>query len=423
MAARGKDMYEEKTPVYIEPFWNRFPYFFTFPASPRMLPATIGLSLAVALSPFTLMGALLSLLATLVFLRVAYGVLELQVDGQIDPPRLDDPVFRDGYSLPTKQWIVLLILIGLVYSAYRYLGPTAAVIVGIIVTLAIPASVIVLASTHRVLAAANPVMLVRMMIAIGFPYLAVFVLLLLLNGASVTAAGWFQAHLPGLLGEWIVGFIGFHYTLSMFVLMGYMVYQYHERLGLTPSGPEGSKPPPENSGWSRYRRFMEEENYPAATEALQALMEDEPNNLEYPQLMHRLLRLTADPATVGQQAATLLDRLVSAGKVAQAAEIMEESWPEDEPLHPVEPETHLPLAQVLRQRQSHRQALGLISGFHRRHPGHIDTAELYLLAAQIYAEDQGNDAAARKILDFGIRLLGDDPAVQALEFYRSALSA
>lgn len=414
-------MYEENSRLRIEPFWHRFPYFFTYPAAPTLLPATVGLSLAIALSPLGLFGSLLDLCSLLVFLRVAYAVLELRADGQSEPPRLDNPIFRGGYSLPFKQWLVLLALVSLVLVAERNLGQRVGLLVTIVVTLALPASVIVLASTHRILDAANPLLLVRMMVAIGFPYLGVFVLLLLLNAASLTASGWLAQRLPGFFGEWAVGFVGFHYALSMFLLMGYLVYQYHDRLGLRPSVPAVRDGSVESPAWLRYRRFMVQENYPAAAEALRSLMAQDPDNLEYPQLMHRLLSLTADPAA-HDHAAGLLDRLVAAGKVAQAAELVEDSRAENAPLLPAQGESHLPLAQALRQRGSQRQALALISGFHRRHPDHIDTAELYLLAAQIYAEDQDDDTAALKVLDFAIRLLPADPAVQALKFYRSGLS-
>ena len=69
---------------------------------------------------------------------------------------------------------------------------------------------------------------------IGFPYFLVFLFLFLM----ITGMGTLEAFITpsSMLGYALMGpvfyFIEFYFMVAMFHLMGYMIYQYHEELGI-----------------------------------------------------------------------------------------------------------------------------------------------------------------------------------------------
>ncbi|MDZ7748086.1 MAG: hypothetical protein U5K43_03920 [Halofilum sp. (in: g-proteobacteria)] len=199
--------------VTIEPFWNRMPRFFLYALTPPALLVLVALAFLNAfllnltgLGQFGLLLALGASLVALVFsVKYGYDILERTAHGYLTPPPLDRETLLEGYELPFKQLgvIVALMLAG---AAIGSVFPPAAVVFAIAAFALLPAIVMTLAIERSMASALNPAVLFRVAFSIGWPYFAVFALVLLLNGGSGTVMAMFGRELPIAARAFVAGF-------------------------------------------------------------------------------------------------------------------------------------------------------------------------------------------------------------------------
>src|SRR5258707_12731087 len=90
----------------------------------------------------------------------------------------------------------------------------------------------VLALEERLGAALNPMRLLFTISGIGLPYLALCAFLfLLLESAAYLAIG-LDKFLPSWVSGILAGVVSMYFMVSMYYLMGYVLYQHHSELGV-----------------------------------------------------------------------------------------------------------------------------------------------------------------------------------------------
>lgn len=91
--------------------------------------------------------------------------------------------------------------------------------------------IILLVSTNSLLHAINPLLFVRMAWRIGWGYLLMYFFLILLLGAPAALEKYVIFYLPAVLHVTIITMIKSFYTIISYNLMGYVILQYHEKIG------------------------------------------------------------------------------------------------------------------------------------------------------------------------------------------------
>jgi len=391
-------MLTDSTRAAITPFWHRIPRFFLYPLHPSALVVLLGSVALFAVLPVSLLGALLRVVLGIFFVKYCFEVLEQTSEGRLRPPALTSELFTQRYEMPFKLWAVLLVLGVAQIVLERALGAWAAVLFGLLLNVAYPAVIMVLATSGSLRTALDPSVVGGMMFRIGWPYLVLVAFLLLLSGGvfGLVALLGKRVSIEALLAITGVGLL--YFTLIMFNLMGYVVYQYHEALGL--SAPQAEGLPAEEPHLEQFRRFMAEEKHAAALEELRDVLNQRWGDLELHRMFHKLAKLIEQKDLLVRHGREFLAVLLEQNRLREAMEIYQDLVAADPSFRPALPDQYLPIAQMLRDSRQPKLAVALINGFHKRFPDSALTVPLYLLAAKIFHEDLADDARATQILRF-----------------------
>ena len=119
----------------------------------------------------------------------------------------------------------------LVVTGMTFASPALAVVTILFLMFALPASTMSLAINGSIGDALNPVTLATVMKRIGWPYLILYVFLLLVSAGSSATQLFLGTVAPVWLIVQLITFVSAYFTVIMFNMMGYVVYQYHEDLG------------------------------------------------------------------------------------------------------------------------------------------------------------------------------------------------
>lgn len=423
-----------RQPVTITPFWNRMPRFFLYPLTPPGLYVLLVLAVANATVLDVMQaggfgfvtGLIVSVVAAVFSIKYGYDILERTANGHTLPPRLDRETLLDGYELPFKQ-IAVLILLGLAAWVMAIILPPALtfvgfIIYGIAVAALFPAIVMTLALERSVFAALNPATLFGIAFRIGWPYFAVLGLLFLLNGGAGTVMSLFGQELPLAAQAFLSTFFQNLFFFTMMNLMGYLIFQYHDRVGYAPDTLADA-----DDGWGELLDPVDEDieggNYESAAQRLRSLIREHPDHaIELRQQRHQVLKLTDDEDAQVDNAGTLLSELIDANRLREATEVFIDITDIDPGLRPARETDYEPLMNMLVQRGEYRRAVRMANGFHKDFPESPFIPPLYLEVARIFSDFLQQPDKARQVADFLIKRFPDHPAAGRAQALRDALT-
>src|SRR5690606_14887047 len=112
--------------------------------------------------------------------RYLYGIIEYTAEGKMTPPPLSSAFQSGGLELLVQQLLVLIGMVALQVFVLHSGGPMLGLITLAFLVLVFPASVMVLAVEKSALAAINPIRLMAIVGAIGWPYFVLYGYLILM---------------------------------------------------------------------------------------------------------------------------------------------------------------------------------------------------------------------------------------------------
>lgn len=406
----------------ITPFWYRLPAFFLYPFHPRSLIVLVGLAvMTVIAGSLPLFGMLaINLVATLFLTKFALDILARTAEGELDPPPLDGETIGQGYELPFKL-LGIYIAIGIATFAVAMLFGWLAIIFFLLALFLLPASIMTLAFSRSLGQALSPGELFRMVRATGWGYVALLACLFLLNGGSSTALQWFGQGLPPQQLMALSMLLQYYFMFVMFNLMGYLLFQYHDRLGYEPLGHMDAAEPTDPAH-ATIQQFIDEENYDAAIAELKRLVQRDNNSLETRLWLHRVARAASDDRTLLGNAGGLIEDLIDAGRARDATEVYRACQDIDPQARPARASDYYPLANMMLSANEPGRVLRLANGFHRNFPDSEELPRLYLMVAQIMADQRQQPQQARKLLDFVARRFPNHPEARKAATLREALA-
>ncbi|THF66255.1 hypothetical protein E6C76_05265 [Pseudothauera nasutitermitis] len=396
----------DQTPA-IPPYWTRLGSFFLYPLSLESLLACCAFGLLAGLASILFIPANLVMGGVLLVatLRYGYKVLERTARGHLDDSRILFDSVHGGKYLPYKQFVVIAVGLTLCAYAASVAGAHLALVLLVSFALLLPANTMLLAVTNDLGESMSPPRLWELIHGIGMPYLGLCACLLLLSSGSGALLGLLAPLVPDALLGAVSGFLGGYFTIVMFRLMGYALYQYHEELGLavdvgferqaaalTPSDPARQRA-------EQSVRLLKEGRYGEAIAQARAEVDAQPGDLAANLRLHRLLL-----AVPGQTQAMLahargwLPSLTRPGHEHYAIETLEAIWQHQEDYQPDQPRLILPLASAMLAAHRGDGTARLIRNFDQRFPGHADTPAIYLLGARLLIEHKRDEAQARRVL-------------------------
>lgn len=392
MSASG---YDESNKIV--PFWNRIPEMLRYPlhAGALITIVMLGVARLLAYLPF---GFVWVLLVTVAMYRFAFDCLLATADGQPEPPEVS---LTDDSGLGWKLIGLIILLIVVLVLCAVFLGKGPAVVAGIVVALALPGAIIVLAMEHSVFRALNPMKWLAVITRIGWPYLAAFGLCLVVLFSQSYAGAWVARAMPRVAAIVVIGIIANYALVVTFHLMGYLVYQYHEALGFAPSGPQAyaplSKPDPDQNVLDEAAELVRNGNPGEATAVLRSHLQRGGTPAVH-ERYRKLLRLADDKPALLEHGHEYLNMLLAQDNDSAALKLLTECQAIDPTFAPAAAPAVTRLAELAAQRGQPQLALQLVSGFGERFPKSPDIVSNGFLAATIMHERLNQDEKARDLL-------------------------
>jgi hypothetical protein len=390
------------------PFWQQLPQVFKYPAHTDALVKIVAFALAVFLAEtFLPMGYLFGKLVWLAFLAYCFGILERTARGHLTAAEvfMNDRTNRD--NRPILQVVIFIIFMSGALLAGHFMGPVAGQVTLFLVSLVIPASIMVLALDERLAPALNPVRLVSTIAGIGLPYFALCAFLFLLLESSEYLADGLDHILPDWGADIVADVVSMYFMVSMYYLMGYVLYQNHEALGVDvqvdPAMAQralqksGSKVEPDVLG-PETRDLIADGKLDLAAERIENRMRREWDSNKLHDQYHKLLLLQGVPKAIARHVNEYVPKLMREKKAARAVEVYEAARKAVPDLLIADSTVIVPLAAQARDLHREAVAFELLKGFDKRFPDSPEIPGAYMLAAKILMDKHNDFAMAQKIL-------------------------
>ncbi|HEU0204178.1 MAG TPA: hypothetical protein VFR86_27525 [Burkholderiaceae bacterium] len=453
------------------PFWRRMPRFFVFPAYTAPLLRIAVLALIVALAGWNfgrglftapLSGGLLlaaAYFATAVVLaRYGFLIIERTAAGYLHPSQYPEFAERGSPYRPYKMFLIMVVVpIAITFVSAFFASPLLMVVLFIAFALLVPASTIVMTMTDSFFEAINPARCVEVARKIGKPYFALCLFLLLLMLSSQQTSEWL---LPKVLGGpdgeqfkamaqemtpeeivnkigrvaavafFILTFVANYFFVLMCVLIGYVMYQYSDQLGVAVVGPGESRTSGRVSSAEHARRardalvgqMVAAGEIAEAIEMINADLRDRPNDLSLHARLHKLLVIDGSVPRIEDHTERYLELLIKSGNVREALPLVEAAFARRAEYEPRALEHVVPLARSAVADGKLTLAAQLIRGFDRKHKTHPDVPAVYLIGAQLIIQGGGNTEQAQKILEHLVKFHAYSPVATEAQRYLARMA-
>ncbi|MCP3870120.1 MAG: hypothetical protein GY703_18905 [Gammaproteobacteria bacterium] len=413
----------------IEPFWLRIPRFFSYPAQSSVLIVMAGFSLLQLLANLPAIGWVVSLLLWLAAYKYSYEVLVHTAEGNLDPPESRNMAGTD--SIGIQQFFLMLGMILLVWGVLWFTQSLfLAGMLALFFLVSFPAAIITLAMTQSLASSLNPLIWVSLMHRIGFPYLLVVLFLFLMVISMFTLEAFITPASP--VAQLFMGpvfyFVEFYFMVAMFHLMGYMIYQYHEVLGVEVNGPEERSSvraaSPDAQLIAETQALVQDGKLPDAIEKVGRTIRGQGGTRELHEHYRKLLRLKGDKAGQLNHARQYLPVLLEAlDQPYQAVDLVAECYQCDPAFALSNPKYIGTLAEHAELKGRHSLAIQLTNGFAKRFPSHPDIPRNYFLVAKILTDHMGEDKKALGILRSLLKKYPDHPLQPEISHYVRTLES
>ena len=388
------------------PFWERLPHFFLYPMQFGSMLRIAGYSLFGGISvilpePFS---GLVRWLLWVVFLKYAFLAMERTANGQFDEPG-DINNAEEGDTAQVMRQYGLLVIFGMLFSLLTsMLGMLGYGLGWVMMNVLPPAGIMIIAVTRSFWQALNPVQILFYIRTIGSPYLALCFLLLTIS----TSGEWMQDFLLEHMDSWLawpmLTFVEFYFALIGYHMMGYAIYQYHEKLGVHADvsfEDATAKIAPEkavNPVLTKLAALIAEGKDEEAISLLREELRLNWDNNDLHERYQKLLLAAGKESSAINHGREFINKLINEKRMFQAMDLCEQCLKLD-PAFQLQDSHHVvALAEAAKTVNRNDLALSLMRGFDKRHPGHPHIPSIYLLSAKILSEHLRKDREAMRIL-------------------------
>src|SRR5690554_6888911 len=355
----------------VVPFWQRVGAFFRYPFHTDPLIVIAICTLVPLIAPPNLIGLLIWIVLALALFKYTYAVINHTAEGHLKPPPVAVAFTGSGFNIVILQLLVFVLMGGLVGAAAMIGGP----------------------------------------------------ILMMLTLASGAAQDFAVNHFPMWVAQPLAGFLNSTFTLILFHMLGYLLFQYQEELGFASDLQDGEGIT-ENHQRDRSSRFdadldmnLKDGNYDRVhSMLLDALKNDRDNPVRIGQL-YQLLTARNDTRELYRFHPRIMAWL-AARQDGDGLNRLVETLQTLEPGFKLEdPELAVTCATTLYHRGHPKTAIRLLQDFHKRFPNSDQLAPAYLIVAQALANGLQQWEKASAFLAFIQKRCAGHPVHQDIEVW------
>ena len=393
----------------IKPFWYRIPKFFSYPAKLNALLYIGVLSLGILISFINpIVAVIVYIFAFFGILKYACKCLSHAARGNLSPPDVWGKSGDDFANISLKQFalfIFIMMVIGYAFRINALLGYGAAVFS----LLSVPATTMLLAMTGSFFSAINPAKAIRIMFGMGKSYFILYLFLLLMSAGDRLLEYWASTVISPYILLPFLFFITAYFTVAMFSMMGYAIYQYHEQfdfnevveVNLAAEGIDvkasGVSP---DSFLNEIHILVSEGLLEEAIRRLKKQLKRPPQNMIYHDKYQTLLKLAHDAQGMAAHTTDYIKLLLKEPKVNNGKLIS--LYMDCLKLNPgyfyPDAQTTLDLAKSAQEFFRNNDALALLNRFAKNYPDNELIPYAYFLAAQLLVDHKQQERQAKKVL-------------------------
>jgi hypothetical protein len=405
----------------VRPYRERWPEILIYPMQAGALSTVVAIAIAhlVALLPA---GFIIDLFVWAAFFKYAFEVLRWSANGRAAAPEISFTV-----SDSTGRYAMLLLVLSevLIFLFAFYWGGWAGIVLGLALTLAMPAMVMILAIDEDFIRALNPFAWIALAIRLGRTYfvlVGVFVAAVFVQ--SIVSAALATA-LPGFIVTLLVFCVANYLMIANFHLIGWVIHEHADELGYTGHIELQAAPPPDAGPDERIIDSARRRAAGDDVEGAIALLRDEiavrPDAVALHEEYRHWLRQTDAQADLLTNSRHYISALLVHHKDHAAFEVARDAYALDPGFGLDKPEDVTRLGAAAAAAGQSQLALDILGGFHKRFRNHADIARNYLLAAKIMAERMNREMQARALLQQIKIVLPNDPLIPDVDAYLTFL--
>jgi hypothetical protein len=363
----------------IAPFWTRMHLFFGFPFQWAPLLYLLVLSAASLLGlvfNFIFAGLILGLIELGIFLAVSrycFRVIQQTSHGLLHSRDFAPSWHVVNTSLPWKLLGVVVVW-GVAAGYLGRIHPMLSLVVNLALSFALPAIVVTLVLDESFLHSLNPVAWLRIMHCVGWPYITLVLFVFMLSEGTFTVAMWLLPKVNPMLllpaGHAIV----IYFSFVMASLLGYVMYQHHESLGIDQKSAPNAAPDDDETKSKEIDRHVGEMvtsgNLDHALDIAYEAQRSNPEDLAAHARYHQVLLLSDKTDKLGQHAARYISLLLKKSMTSRALELFKNCVARGATVLPDNPEHLLILAKHEARQGNAETALEMLKNFEQQHTGH-----------------------------------------------------
>ncbi len=383
----------------VEPFWRRLQEAFRYPlnsSSISIIVFTAILStIAVAMPFLFILAILLGLFAGGSMLKYSFSCLERTAMGEMKAPDVME-AYHGGIKLIAQLVFISTVVTAVVVGGGYLGGLGLAGFLGIIAVVVFPAVLIRFAQSESVLDALNPMNVFRMIGAIGLPY-GLLLAFLMIMMSSVGLLNELTHKLLPAVSLILQSIISNYYTVVIFHLMGYMLFQYQRQLGYVArkDDDEAVRSDAEHLA-AKIDVFLKEGDYEQVVRLFYQAFKSFPLEAQFFEKYFDFLYACKKPLLMIDYGTTYLEFMIQRKRFDKITMIYKQILHLAPEFLPTSPSVRLLLAQRLKQQGDLKLTVKLLNGMHKLFPEFVGLNEAYLLMAEAFSEMPGMGEHAEK---------------------------
>jgi len=412
-------------------FWSQMPRFFAYPfAMNGLIFLALLAGLASASAKLFDTNSILILLPVFIVVALAVRqslrVIEFCSQGRAKPPGISE--LFDGNPTTLKMF-GLMVAYGIIVGCVGQFGLLG---VALIVCLSglLPASIMLLAIHGTLRDALDPIQVIQLAARIGWSYLGLLLVLLITAQGPEQAIALMPAgtlkhlaeHYPYMLIAIFVATTAY-FNMVMGAMMGYLLFQHHEDLGIQPDDDHAGAPLDNRAlELARAVILVRESRYPDALKHMAGMVADYPNDLHVLEYHHKLLcQSRGDPDRVQLYTERYLQALLDMQRKSRMTAVLEAACQVVPGYKPKSITLRRALAEEYFLQKRFKPAIALIGMLHKEAPASDELPAAYYLLARIYSEGLREDGKAVMILDFLLKHHAGHAIAGEVENYRKVI--
>lgn len=366
----------------VTPFWRRLQESFAYPVNFESVFLIVGIAVLSTFANYIPFSFLIHLLLTSALLKYSFSCLESTSQGILKAPDVTQ-AYGGGFGIALQVIFMVIVIFGIIWLSSYLLGNMLASIIAIILIAGFPAMMINFAMTENIFQALNPLNMLNMMGAIGLPYGLLLAFLMIMT-ASVGVISQFVSTDYSLISTILQSIVSNYYTIVIFHMMGYMIYQYQDELGIDGSHIIGKDKPQKTvlqNNLSHIDILLKEGDLDQVLTIYSEVISANPDEKELMPKFFELLLITKSIEQLTDFAPKYFDYLLQSDRHEMLPITYKRVLKVDPMFTPHTAEQRFKLAQICEHRGDSKAVIRLVNGLHKKHPTFEKLSEAYEMMA------------------------------------------